>query len=232
MKRSSPSIYSTPWHIHRQEPRRGAVPSCGVNGNAAEPIAGEDLPDCSDRRPGGVVVGAQVAQDDRLRKSPASDHTPRADLPRLLVGQVPHFGIHPRAVHAGARREHSRVVVRLDQDEVAVDEFLKEPVPARADRGRIRRENGRTFSSCRRIGTSWRAQQATADGWMWSPWRWETRTASMSSHVYPPSESAWTSPRCEGRPASTSRTVPACSTSMRFPELPLRRGRTANPLLT
>src|SRR3990170_9152284 len=66
---------------------------------------------------------------------------------------------------------------------------------------------------------------------MWSPWRWETRTASMSSHVYPPSESAWASPRWEGSPASNSRTVPPCSTSMRFPELPLRSGRTANPLL-
>src|SRR4030065_121516 len=62
MKRSSPSIYSSPGHIHRQEPRRGAVPSGGVDGNAAEPVAGEDLPDRSDRPPGGVVVAAQVAQ--------------------------------------------------------------------------------------------------------------------------------------------------------------------------
>src|SRR3972149_11075701 len=36
--------------------------------------------------------------------------------------------------------------------------------PDRGDRERIRRENGRTFSSCRRIGTSWRGGQGGGGG--------------------------------------------------------------------
>src|SRR3990170_2841778 len=98
--------------------------------------------------------------------------------------------------------------------------------PDAAARERIFRVKGRRFFSCSRIGTSCRAQQSTAAGWIWSPCRWETSNASISSQERPASARARLSPFREGIPASTSRRVSPCSTSVRFPELPLRSGRT------
>src|SRR3990170_2501838 len=77
--------------------------------------------------------------------------------------------------------------------------------PEPGHRERTFLEKPSRFRRCRWIGTSYRAQHATAELFTWSLWRWDTS------------------------PASTSRTVPACSTSVRFPELPLRSGVTWNP---
>ena len=98
--------------------------------------------------------------------------------------------------------------------------------PRAGERGRTFRANPSRLPRCRWIGTSCLAQQATADWLTWSLWRWDTRTASTSSHPHPASARAAESPRWEGSPASTSRIVPACETSVRFPEEPLRRGVT------
>ncbi|OGR21684.1 MAG: hypothetical protein A2559_05550 [Deltaproteobacteria bacterium RIFOXYD2_FULL_66_9] len=94
------------------------------------------------------------------------------------------------------------------------------------DRERTFFEKTSRFFRWRWIGISNRAQHPTAEPFTWSPWRWETSSASTSSHTRSASKSAATRPRWDGNPASTRRTVPACSTSVRFPELPLRSGVT------
>src|SRR5512143_1976774 len=98
MGRSTPIIYSTAADstvriVRGEEPGRWSVASGGVDGDAVEPVPGQDLPDRGHGADRGIVVGAQVAQDDGLRNLPALEHHPGEEPARLLVGQVPHVRV-------------------------------------------------------------------------------------------------------------------------------------------
>src|SRR3989337_3795611 len=81
---------------------RRCVPSRGVNRNVSESVVCEDLPDRAAGLFGGVVIRAQVAQDDGLRRLPALLEDPHQELPGLGVGEMPDGRPHTPAVVAVA----------------------------------------------------------------------------------------------------------------------------------